>query len=215
MKKKKELFRKYTFGEKFRTKNNKPALLISSTSWTKDENFQLLLDALTILDEKISNINYTEIVMVITGKGDTRDYYEEVINDLNQKFNKITIYTDFLSLEDYVVLLGSADLGISLHYSSSGLDLPMKVVDMFGCELPVCAIYYQCLNELVIDDENGMIFRDKEELSDQLYDTFLNFPKDLPNGKLKRFSDHITQNFKSHSWETNWTNVALPIFEGI
>merc|ERR1712005_70690 len=98
-------------------------------------------------------------------------------------FRYVSIYSLWLDLEDYPVLLGSADIGISLHKSSSGCDLPMKVVDMLGCSLPVCAINYKCIGELVQHNHNGMIFNDASELSESLQLLLVGFKRCMSQSK--------------------------------
>lgn len=143
-------------------KANRPALLISSTSWTPDEDFGILLHALESknacwhhLDKYFkkqfyfveyddiasSSSNYPKLLCVITGKGPQKEHYLQLISE--KMWTKVSILTPWLESEDYPKLLASADLGVCLHWSSSGLDLPMKVVDMFGCGLPVCAINFK------------------------------------------------------------------------
>jgi beta-1,4-mannosyltransferase len=124
-------------------REDRPGLLVSSTSWTPDEDFQILLDALVNYEKKAAEdeVKYPKIVCVITGKGPQKALYKEKIAEMSWKYVKIV--TPWLENEDYPLILGCADLGVCLHYSSSGLDLPMKVVDMFGCGLPVCAMNFK------------------------------------------------------------------------
>nr|XP_009678590.1 PREDICTED: chitobiosyldiphosphodolichol beta-mannosyltransferase isoform X5 [Struthio camelus australis] len=148
----------------------RPALLISSTSWTEDEDFSVLLKAL--------------------------EDYEQYIHDGVKLPSLVCVIT------------GSADLGVCLHKSSSGLDLPMKVVDMFGCCLPVCAIHFECLHELVKHNENGLIFRDSNELAEQLKMLFLEFP--TLEGKLHNFRRNLRAS-KQLRWDESWDQTVLPL----
>ncbi|XP_032303619.1 chitobiosyldiphosphodolichol beta-mannosyltransferase isoform X2 [Coturnix japonica] len=186
----------------------RPALLISSTSWTEDEDFSVLLKALEDYEQYINEgVKLPALVCVITGKGPLKEYYNGLIQKLH--FKHIQICTPWLEAEDYPVLLGSADLGVCLHKSSSGLDLPMKVVDMFGCCLPVCAIYFECLHELVKHNENGLIFRDSDELAEQLKILFLGFP--TLEGKLHEFRKNLRAS-RQLSWDESWDQTVLPLF---
>ncbi|XP_018429662.1 PREDICTED: chitobiosyldiphosphodolichol beta-mannosyltransferase [Nanorana parkeri] len=188
----------------------RPALLISSTSWTEDEDFSVLLRALQDYDEFIRNgIILPSLVCVITGKGPLKEYYCNLMKELH--LHNIQICTPWLEAEDYPVLLGSADLGVCLHKSSSGLDLPMKVVDMFGCCLPVCAVNFKCLHELVKHKENGLIFEDYKELAEQLKMLFTNFTSD--SNKLKPFRQNLRES-KQIRWDETWDETVLPLFKG-
>lgn len=140
-------------------------LLVSSTSWTPDEDFGLLLDALT---QYPSTADPTPILAVITGKGPQKAEYVQRVAALKAQGHLpgIEVTTAWLSLDDYAALLSAADAGVCLHMSSSGVDLPMKVVDMFGAGLPVVAYAgYESFGELVREGVNGCGFETAEELA--------------------------------------------------
>lgn len=139
-------------------------LIVSSTSWTPDEDFSILLDALV----EYARDGPRPIIAIITGKGPQKAYYQGKIKDLEKagKLPNIRILTAWLTMEDYATLLSCADLGVCLHMSSSGVDLPMKVVDMFGSGLPVAAYSgYESFSELVKEGQNGCGFVEASELA--------------------------------------------------
>lgn len=158
-------------------RKDRPAVLFSSTSWTPDEDFGILLDALERVNEvaEASPTRYPPFLVIVTGKGPQKAEYEARIR--SEPMSRVAVRTLWLEADDYPRIVGCADLGISLHVSTSGLDLPMKVVDMFGAGVPVCAVGFPCLGELVQHGNTGLVFGDSEELASQILRLFDGWPR--------------------------------------
>ncbi|KAK4226752.1 glycosyl transferases group 1-domain-containing protein [Podospora fimiseda] len=174
-------------------------LIVSSTSWTPDEDFSIFLDALT-------RYKSTPLLAVITGKGPQKEYYLNKITQLTNKgrLPNVRVVTAFLPFEDYAKLLACADLGICLHMSSSGVDLPMKVVDMFGAGLPVAAYNaYESFEELVKEGRNGVGFETAGDLAEVL--------ERLLNDSGKRYLEMLRKGAVkegSRRWDEEWDSTV-------
>lgn len=189
------------------------SFVVTSTSWTADEDFGLLLDALLQLDAAMTAEAHNEqegarVVVLITGRGPMRADYEQRFAEAG--FRSVRVCTAWLSAEAYPRTLAAADLGICLHRSSSGLDLPMKVLDMFGAGLPVVAFDYgACLRELVRPGTDGLLFKTSEELAAHLF-TLLSPERPGAGSSLSVLRDGVA-NRTAPSWEQTWRTDVLPL----
>jgi beta-1,4-mannosyltransferase len=183
-----------------------PALLVSPTSWTVDEDFDLLLDALARCESRLD----THLLVVLTGDGPRKALYERRIAGLG--WRGIHVRTLWVPADEYPSLVASADLGLCLHRSSSGLDLPMKVADLLGAGVPVCALDYgPCLAEMVRHGENGLLVRDAAALAAALIDLFAGFPTRTP--LLDRLRRHVATS-PGLTWEEGWLREGWPVLSG-
>jgi beta-1,4-mannosyltransferase len=119
--------------------------IVSPTGWTADEDFDVVIDAVLQMEDRIRGWEATgqarrfpDLVILVTGDGARRAEFERRFAGLPAR--RIQLRTRWLDPEDYPRIVGSADVGLCLHRSSSGVDIPMKVVDLFGAGVPVCAL---------------------------------------------------------------------------
>lgn len=179
-------------------------LLVSSTSWTPDEDFNLLLEALVSYASSARPL--PPIIAIITGKGPQKQMYLDRIASLTKasKLPNVIILTAWLSAQDYATLLACADLGVCLHMSSSGVDLPMKVVDMFGAGLPVVGYgNYESWSELVKEGVNGRSFVTSTDLTQVLEELFI---EDDSKQLLHLRKGAVKEG--SRRWDEEWDSVA-------
>jgi beta-1,4-mannosyltransferase len=187
-------------------------VVVCPTSWTPDEDFDLLLEALEraerkLIDARGKDTDAPDLALLMTGRGALRPEFEKRLE--RRKLRRLAVRTTWLEPSDYPVLVGMADAGLCLHQSSSGLDLPMKLADFRGANVPVCAYdYAPVLSEAVTPGREGVSFRDPGELSALLQALAM---ADL--SKVPKFAESrvwLASN-PAPRWEPQWSEKALPI----
>jgi len=188
--------------------------VVCPTGWTEDEDFDLVIEAVQVLEERIrgweANLagrRFTDLVILVTGDGHRRAEFERRFAGLPAR--RVHLRTRWLEPEDYPRIVGSADLGLCLHRSSSGLDIPIKVADLFGAGVPVCALDYgACLAERVRHSDNGLLFSNARQLADVLFDLFEQFPGE--SALLDRLRTGARRAARP-TWEEGWMTEARAV----
>jgi beta-1,4-mannosyltransferase len=187
---------------------------VCPTSWTEDEDFDVIIEAVTRLEQRVRawegpgrGRRFPDLVILVTGDGDRRAEFERRFAGLQAR--RIHLRARWLEPEDYPRVVGSADLGLCLHRSSSGLDIPMKIADLFGAGVPVLALDYgACLAERVRHGDNGLLFSTADQLADVLFDLFEMFPADQK--ALERLRAGARKSARP-TWEEGWAREARPV----
>ncbi len=80
---------------------------------------------------------------------------------------------------------------------------------MFGCGLPVCALGYSCIEELVAPGKNGLLFTDSEQLAQQLLSLLDGFPTN-PSKQLVSMR-HVVEGSMALRWDDTWRSSVAPV----
>ena len=79
------------------------------------------------------------------------------------------------------------------------------VIDMFGSGLPVLALNFVAISELIHDNKNGRIFNNSDELASLMLETVQTNPS-----LLQEYRTYVNDN--RTSWTDHWNQVAKQHF---
>jgi len=186
-----------------------PAIVISPTSWTRDEALDLVMPAADALEDLWRDRGPADgLVIVISGRGAGRAAFEQRL--ATRTARRVRIVTTWVSGDDYPALIAAADAGLSLHRSTSGLDLPMKICDLFGAAVPVCALDYGAtVRELIRPDRDSVVFTDAHGLAACLDALFETWP--APSAVWNRLQEGAAEAASGPRWVQGWQTEARAV----
>jgi beta-1,4-mannosyltransferase len=195
----------------------RPPVVVCPTSWTPDEDFDLLLEALERAERQLTRqasgepggapASAPRLAVLLTGRGALRENFET--RAARRNFTAIAVRTLWLEPADYPILIGMADLGLCLHQSSSGLDLPMKLADLRGAGIPAAAYdYAPVLGEVMTTGQEGVTFRDPGDLANLLVAIATESP--AADSVLAKSRAWLAQH-PPERWDAQWEAAARPV----
>jgi beta-1,4-mannosyltransferase len=185
----------------------RPPIVVCPTSWTPDEDFDLLLEALERAERQLRDRPAPALAVFLTGRGALRESFEARAS--RRHFKAIAVRTVWLEPADYPVFIGMADLGLCLHQSSSGLDLPMKLADLRGSGVPVAVFdYAPVLGEVMTAAHEGVLFHDPGDLANVLVSVATRSL--APDSALAKSRAWLEAN-PPERWDTQWDQAARAV----
>lgn len=186
---------------------------VCPTGWTPTDDFDLLLDALERAERALRACAAPDhgadpaLAVILTGRGALKPALEARL--ARRAFSRLAVRTTWLEAKDYAALLGMADIGICLHQSAFGLDLPGMLAECRGVSLPVyVSDYAPVLNEVLETGKQGVTFRDPRDLAAALVGLAANDLAALPALVSSRtwLASHPAER-----WDEHWQQVARPV----
>lgn len=185
------------------------SIVLSPSAWTIDDDFDLLIEALRIWDAALvaRGEKALRALFVLTGVGERRLEVEGVL--AATPFVCIALRTAWFEPDDYPLALATADLGLSLHRSANGADVPIKLAELLGCGVPLCALDSAGVRERIEDGVNGVLFSTAAGLAAALDALLGTFPDAPALGRLRA----AVGAHPPEPWESCWNRLARPLFE--
>jgi beta-1,4-mannosyltransferase len=179
-------------------------LAVCPTSWGADEDFDLLLEALERTDRSLAKgPKPGRLSVLLTGTGELRGAFEARL--ARRQFTHVVVKVAGV---DAHAAIETADVGLCLHQSASGLDLPIVLSDLRGAGVPACVYdYAPVLTEVLTNGREGVRFGEPGELTALLVAVATNDASDSPLARSRAWlAAHPAE-----TWEDQWQRAISPL----
>lgn len=187
-----------------------PLIVIAPMGWSRDDDLPLLAEALQLLSQRLAHADgpaERRMRLLVSGNGPLRAEWAPRLRAMSGSV--IEVETPDVPAEQYPDLLSSSHLGLSIHRSSSGLDLPMKVVEFLTVGIPSFVLEDSAPLDEIAPLGCGVVrYRtagDLTELLQRALEGGAGEPEDLEQLSERAAAHH------PESWDDRWVEAMVPL----